>query len=1077
MNRLVDKIIKPPVPFYNIIFLPLFYALAAVYYAGTRGGYSLSSFTSRYIGRATLENFDIAARVSHFYLGVLLFVIVFLLLFVLLIRLGESKIISYNELLILNLTSFCGIVFLYVRLLGTEIYPLLRLLLVIHIAVYLYTAIRNIYVKKQETNLHFFVWMIIISFCLLFAAKKVFALAGIHKDFSFMGFMMIAFVLLIILLRKQIFSIEPIISHISLARILEPLVWLPLISVLSDEVYLILNQRGVYSISPAAVFAILFLLAIIFTYRRLNRRKNLQEPDIERILSRRYFPVLAAGLSAFTFYTPIQSATGEMFEIANGVLPVQQFYEFGKIPLADTFSSHMLSDFFTVFLYTTFNGYNNLCFSCYDFIFSIASTLLIYYTIRKFSGSGYWAFFIAMFYPYAEHLVPPYVSFALIPLLVIKTDDAKSTSGYILLFFVAALLILWRIDLGFAAAFATIAAVFLLAVSQKQSINRKAIFKALLWVLSAAAVLLLFLLLLRGKSILSSIHSALEYFSSAQSYGSKELTSKYDGIYYSLHYVFPVLVLAAVGYALFKLFTSDTTKTKMLCIALCYLSVFYFFNFQRGLVRHGLQELWDIPVTSFAFLIFTVFTLILFEKKDLSYLFIITTAIMTVFISRYKFPEDELKKAALYNSVYLKMKHFPAVEKSKQKINRMPEQENFAASNYTEIENFLSQNFTKGESFADFSNTPMLYYYLHRKSPHFFSQSPISYHSEGLQTKWIQEIERADTKLVLFSSYPETWFDITDGVPNTLRHYRMAEYLFNHFHPGYILNDKAVWLRNDVSVKPNNIDTVYSVTDMNSYASFDADIKEGGFVTGNNAPSIQIDNISVNAMKGKKYFLTMNAKNLVPGEESIYFYYNNSTTVSKELKWKYAAGRNTVFCTIPVLAGDKITGIRFTLTKNSQFTPLTLDVVECNFVPDYYSTVPRHFDLQQLPYVWGNLDSKFKNSKQEVLSEVSSNRQTVTNYSEKRFTFSPVNKSEAGYYIVIRAGKKSDDKTDVVMNYGEGDKKSGGFTFSLPTKETVNYVIRVSTQYNWYHNANDWITIYPMGSDVEIENIQIVTAD
>src|SRR5258706_4133949 len=217
--------------------------------------------------------------------------------------------------------------------------------------------------------------------------------------------------------------------------------------------------------------------------------------------------------------------------------------------------------------------------------------------------------------------------------------------------------------------------------------------------------------------------------------------------------------------------------------------------------------------------------LIFFEKKNLTYSFVATTALMTLVISRYKSREEELKKGGVYNSVYERIKHFPAVEPSKEKINRMTGAENFAAVNYPEIENFMNKNFLQSESFADFSNTPMLYYYLHRKSPHFFSQSPTSYHSEKLQMKWIKEIEQANSKVILFSSYPDTWYDITDGVPNPLRHYIIAEYLFSHYHPGYILNDKTVWLRNDVNIQSNNIDTVYSAADIKTYTLADAFIK------------------------------------------------------------------------------------------------------------------------------------------------------------------------------------------------------------------------------------------------------------
>ena len=197
MNRFFERIFRPTAPFHAIIFMPFFYALAAVYFTGTRVHDSISSFTSRYIGRATLENFDVTSRITQFYLSLLLFVAAFILLYLFITRFAGRKIISSNELLILNLTSFCGVILLYVRILGAEIYPGLRMLLVIHFALFLCIGARNVFAKQSETNLHFFTWILIIAFCLLFFAKKVLTLFGLRADFSSTLFIGVGFAILL----------------------------------------------------------------------------------------------------------------------------------------------------------------------------------------------------------------------------------------------------------------------------------------------------------------------------------------------------------------------------------------------------------------------------------------------------------------------------------------------------------------------------------------------------------------------------------------------------------------------------------------------------------------------------------------------------------------------------------------------------------------------------------------------------------------------------------------------------------------------------------------------------------------
>lgn len=951
---------KDETPASRFVFAPLFYSVLHVFHFVEDSDFTLHKITTRFIGRASIENFSISARVNTFYFSVLIFIITFFVLALALRWLVRKKIIAANELLILNLTSFCGLLLMYFKLTGGEMYSSVNFLFAIHTGLIVFIALRNFRKSKasrDDTDIHFFSWSVVVAFCLLFLLAKTLAAFGVTKDFSFTLFLT-AGISLPIILFEYFISKNSDINILKRADALSVLAWLPLLSVMSDETYMILNQRNIHGMSSGIIFLILFSLVAAWKYFALRKASRIVPADLSEILFRKYFPVLAAGITAFALYSPVMVSHQEMFETANGVLPVQQFYEFGKIPFADIFSSHLLSDFFMNFIYVFLNGYSNFSFYGYDFLADVAAAIVIYYFLKEITGSGYWAFFVVLFYPFVALLIPAYVCFALLPILAllkaVKVPSVKNYFTFLLLLF---LLVLWRLDLGFAAVIAAFTTTAFISVQRNEIYFEPRKFaKAFFYSLIPFLVLFILFFALRGKDLFQAIGNALDYFSSAQSYGNVELSSTRDRIYYTLHFIFPFMILLLTGYTLYIFFTKSETKVRLLCIVLIFLAVYYFANFQRGLVRHGLLEYWDVPLTSFAFLILIIGMLIYFSDRNIQTKFLWIMAVMTLLISEYKFPQPELNSNNLYHQAYLKMKHFPLIKPSAEKIDRMMVKDNFVKENYEELKSFMDNYLMPEETFAHFSNTPMLYYYLHRENPHFFSQSPISYHSETLQQKYIDEIKRSNLKILLFSNYPATWFDNTDGVANSLRHYRIAEFLFQHYSPAFVLSKSYVWLRNDLPL-PEQM------------------------------PVTKLDSV------------------------------RDAAIISPE------------------------------------------------------------FNLGTLAYVWGNYDEKFLKSKHVTTRVVTEKKEVIPNEIEKKFSFAPVTNRLSSCYLLIRAAKNSENKTEIVANYGRGKNKSGGFIFLLPETKMSDYIIRISSQYNWWQVENDWVTIYPMGGDVTVENILFLKGD
>jgi hypothetical protein len=56
-------------------------------------------------------------------------------------------------------------------------------------------------------------------------------------------------------------------------------------------------------------------------------------------------------------------------------------------------------------------------------------------------------------------------------------------------------------------------------------------------------------------------------------------------------------------------------------------------------------------------------------------------------------------------------------------------------------------------------------------------------------------MDTLNTPLVVYSNYPPTWYDATDMVPNSMRYYLIAEYIFKHYKPLGVLEDKSFWIK------------------------------------------------------------------------------------------------------------------------------------------------------------------------------------------------------------------------------------------------------------------------------------------
>jgi len=147
---------------------------------------------------------------------------------------------------------------------------------------------------------------------------------------------------------------------------------------------------------------------------------------------------------------------------------------------------------------------------------------------------------------------------------------------------------------------------------------------------------------------------------------------------------------------------------------------------------------------------------------------------------------DRVQMSASPNVKWPRLGYFSMHEKSVKKLD--------------EWRAFFDAHLKPDDKVFDFSNAPGLFYFLldRRPASRFFTVSmairPVA------QRLVISDLERERPRLVIFQgpSDMRSW----DTIPNMVRHYRLSQYLLQHYHPFARIDHTLVMMRNDDETPP-----------------------------------------------------------------------------------------------------------------------------------------------------------------------------------------------------------------------------------------------------------------------------------
>lgn len=722
------------------------------------------------IGEATAEGVNVAARISNFY-----------------------------TLLLIGLIGFTTAYFLFGKLLKSFIKGISRkselsALLTMQILLGTYYFFSG---KPSESDavLHLSILFLVGLEVVQFVIKTEFSflkdnvlksifLSVVALQLTIENIFITATALLALLFLVRIKLIQSRFNSISVV-----LTALPFLLFLTVEATLILNQNGFYDLQYWLTGCIALFIFISTLYlRKINRF------ELSRVIVNWQAPLVILGSCIYFSYSPTIPFSGDLFESANNLNPLMMSEVYHSTFFVDYISSHLVSDYFWMKVYTFLNGYQNDTAPMIYYSFSfVAYALTIYYFLKEYFKSHFGVVIFMLFMPFVFFYFTYSYAFALIPLIFLNRYFSKKEIRFLWWFGITATLtVFWRLDIGIATIGSAIIIFGLLFISEKEI--RKSLIKI-------ATVLLTFygiIFILYNSNCSDLISQALHYFGGSQAHGYSKLSPENSNLFYLDYFILPGLISLCVLYLLFNF---KKYKNEYFLWAVLFFAGFYFFNFQRGLVRHSFMAMNESYITSFAWVILGLLYL-RFYKGKLSLGFFTLLIVSGFLLSIHSI---ENKNSLISEGKTFSVNDLPKIDG--ERVVRVTENKDFKKYTKPAVD-FLKQQLKADETFFDFSNSPILYYHTEKKIPAYFSQSLQYIVDLHLQKECIKRLQNTKIPWVVYSQTYHAFGDNIDGIPNNIRYYHIASYLIDNYTPTNTRGLFHLWKQKDKSIVDTTIGEV-----------------------------------------------------------------------------------------------------------------------------------------------------------------------------------------------------------------------------------------------------------------------------
>lgn len=1080
---------------------------------------------SRVIGSGLINGEDVLKRVNNFNYWFLYLLICFSLFFLLANYFRTKKCSAENQkitkfldnLIVLAniIQGFKCINYFYNESLDMPVFYyseyLLMAVLLIGI-VYIGLKLERKLSIDHFTKLMVSVLMCSLPLTILITNSRIFGIQEWDSGRLLMGIQIVLLTIFIIIVKIVNVNWDKKLNSSVLTFVVVCMSFIPLATSFFIELISILNQHEIFlvNVSNIYLYAIIVVFAIVSLFAVVVCKKNICLENWKSIA----YPAIIFGVACLWRQLPISAVySPDLFESANTSILISDFLNFGDIPIVEHYGGHMMSGVWEGIIYGLLNNdYMGAALTPYFRYSATVIAILFFFLVKQIWDENV-ALLVALFFPFYKSV--EYWGLGYLVVLAAIAYVKDNTYKRAVLFWLSlAWCVLYRLDLGAAFAAASIVALALYIISEKNLKAIKQLAISLLAVGGGAGILWCIICIINNVNPINRLFEFFLISASNQNWayagiGSNTLSK------YAWTYIFvPFAVVLCLVYTVFsKSFKNSVHKESWILILV--LGFSFVFNYSRGLVRHSLVETALNPIMWTAYTFFAVFVASVIKNGKLFLpTFTIFVLCNSLFLSDNNFSErsiadysverigtftetwklDRFAEDNLRTGGTVKT-YWKQIQDNQEIIARIKVDKNLEKiiNKYQVIMDALLK---EGETFVDFINKTFIYSAINRQNPVYVSQSPLQLSGEFTQEEFIKEI--AGVPIVLMPLDAENFrnSEALDGVANVVRYYKIAEYIFQNYIPLCAYEDEfAVWClpeRYGEMVKKVEALSAHDIELKDNLLLLEDMSRNHSEIVSNADGSLNINftGVDPNICDVQKLFdltpyidseikIVIDYKTDVAGPLEIFYTVNEGENYTENNKQSVAIeSEGTAYFTIPI---TQWTRLRFDTPEGSKVTikSFKIDVYDCNLI-DYgydgpypasdgvtYSYLPymHNYSVDELPRIWAEGDKKDSVNNTVVA-------QLDYDMGVYRFNSSEIEPGKDGNYLKVsmkytgndRAGKyKSDDETtNAVLKLGnyEDGKFEIKYLYNFSVKEGEHeYMFRISNDYYWYLKQVDAVIL------------------
>jgi hypothetical protein len=1081
----------------------LFVAACGAQWYVSRATFDLKSFGDRTIGIAVLQGVDAADRTNTYILAIALFAALFLLLNLLhnlfghWLRGGTSEGAQerYQEL-IFDLSAL-GLFTVWWSLWqpGSGVVASSRLLLVATVVIDGLLGLKRWAVTSRILVLAEKHAVAIVVGGLLPASGFAMYGAVFHRVPSLSAAGLLAYVGLAFLAlagygwfvwRGRVRSGESLPVQQTLLAASVPLLLIPASLPISNELQYTLSRHVRSGAAVAAVIWLVLLLVAAGIYLRGARpsRGGERTPFLFRNV---ILPIVVGTIGLYLAYLPRLEVNGfNIFHFGENLIPAQQMFQFGSIPFVDFYPTHGFSRIYPQILYSLVNGYSLVAPTLWEWIAAVAGWILYYFLFKALLGARR-AFLVTIFLPVHYVFTEDYISLVIPVLLGAWTFSSGNTwtgwRRYFPLWLAGGLMMGWRIDFGIAYLVAVLA-IFTLLQARDAAAGRARAHEVVWFGLTGAGVLLAMLAGLAGlclyhgqaiRGVLAEIGRFATYQGPVQAY--EQIFDRFSALVVIQYVLVPAVLMACLLAFVRSLDRDETVPRARIILAL--LAVFLLIMTVRATQRHALIEVFS-PFSA-VFLGSLLFVMQAQKARTVAF----SVFLGVVGVSRFivPVPADEVAVADQL-----------AIGSGRSLAARRQADNFFLFSNWRDREprvaindvqfgdlvRYLNSALRPGETFYEFVNHPFLYVAAGREMPAYFI--PVLYNTSDLIQK--DEVRRLQVRwegrrlpIVVFRS--GTWWDTVDDVPNEVRSYLIAEFIYGHYQPLGKVGEYQLWSdRREAGLPKEPPGLAQPPLQLSSRRVLTNDLKVLGatettisMATGTRDPYLyEFLELPVGGLPleggGEGWTMAFDCRTSASGDLQVFIRTDGMSEYTEAYSTHVAVsatGATPVALQVPLrmpAGARKIVDVRVDPPAGAACTLGDVRLFQLPHTGLPRADLRQNFDLKLLPYIWGQYDDRHAaRATRELQRLLPGGSQVIQPEHPITLAVSPGGDKSTGNYLDLRL--RAGEPAKVTITYGDnaGDAGSSLSFTVVRSAEARVYLVRLSTQWAWMDRPVDKIVL------------------